>query len=258
MTAHTDFELVNILLNQLVRNIESTLGNNFIGCYLFGSLAVGDFDPSTSDVDVLIATRQNLGPLEVEQLSSFHKALFLSKTPFSSELECFYASQTDLQNCAPGKSPCFKVDRGNGSLQLETLDADWVINSYSLLNYGKTIKGPPISSLIAPVSVEKLKAAVRDLLEMWWFPMTKDRKKLEHAGYRFYAILTMARMLATFELNKIVSKKVAAAYALAELDGRWIRLIEKALNRDDSASVEETQALIGFTRQRLATEEPEV
>ncbi len=251
MTEHTGFEPANLLLNQFSQNAELILRNNFIGCYLFGSLAVGDFDPATSDVDILVATHHNLSQLEVEQLSFFHKTLFESKASYSAELECFYASKNDLQNFVQGKSPCYKVDRGSGGLQLETLDADWVINSFSLLNYGKIIKGPDVRSLIAPVSVEKLKAAIRDLMELWWFPMVKNRKKLEHAGYRFYAILTMARMLATFELNKIISKKAAAAYALAKFDERWRCLIEKAQNRDESASVEETQAFIHFTRQQL-------
>lgn len=251
MKACTEFESVNLLLDQLTQGVARILGSNFIGSYLFGSLVVGDFDPATSDVDILVVSLRNLNQSEVEQLSVFHKTLFQSKTAFSTELECFYASKSDLQNFVQGVSLCYKVDRGSGSLMLETLDADWVINSFSLLNHGKAVIGPPISSLIAPVSVEKLKSAIRDLMESWWLPMVSEPKKLEHAGYRFYAILTMARMLATFDLNKIVSKKTAVTYALTTLDDRWKQLILKALKRDVSGSVVETQDFIRFTREKL-------
>lgn len=251
MSTHTKFESVNLLLDQLAQNVERILGSNFIGCYLFGSLAVGDFDPATSDVDILVVSLHNLNPSEVEQLSDFHKTLFQSKTAFSTELECFYASKNELQNFVQGSSICYKIDRGSGGLALETLDADWVINAFSLLNFGITVMGPPVSSLIAPVSIENLKSAVQDLLEFWWVPMISEPKKLEHAGYRFYAILTMTRMLATAELNQIVSKNEAAKYALMILDERWKQLIQKALNRDASGSISETQDFIRFTREKL-------
>ena len=139
MSAHTECESVKLLLDQLTQNVERILGSNFVGCYLFGSLVVGDFDPATSDVDVLVLSLQNLNPSEVELLSVFHKTLFESKTAFSTELECFYASKKDLQNFIQGTSTCYKVDRGCGSPLLETLDADWVINAFSLLNHGKTV-----------------------------------------------------------------------------------------------------------------------
>ncbi len=174
MSAHTEFESVNLLLDQLAQNVERILGSNFIGCYLFGSLAVGDFDPATSDVDILVVSHHNLNPFEVEQLSDFHKTLFQSKTAFSTELECFYASKNELQNFAQGKSICFKVDRGSGGLAF-----------------------------------------------------------------------------ATAELNKIVSKKEAAKFALTIPDERWKQLIQKALNRDASGSVSETQGFIRFTREKL-------
>jgi predicted nucleotidyltransferase len=248
---YTPFEPVNRLLSQLVQNVERILESNFVGCYLFGSLAVGDFDPATSDVDVLLVSSQQLNQSEIDQLSIFHKELFRSKAAFATELECFYVAKSDLQTLAVGKSPCYKVDRGSGGLQLETLDADWIINSFSLLNHGKIVAGPPVSMVVSPVSVEQLKAAIRNLMESWWYPMASHREKLEHPGYRFYAILTMARMLATFEFNKIVSKKEAASLASPQLDEGWKRLIEKAKDRDVSASIEDTQDFIRFTRNKL-------
>ncbi len=251
LKVYTPFEPVNLLLSQLVENLGSILGDNFVGCYLFGSLAVGDFDPATSDVDILVATFRKLNQIEIDQLSNFHRELFRSGKPLATELECFYVAKPDLQNFIEGKSTCYKVDRGSGNLQLETLDADWIINSFSLHNHGKVVVGPTVNTVLAPVSVEELRGAIRNLMESWWYPMANHRKKLEHPGYRFYAILTMVRMLATFEINEIISKKAAVTFSHNRLDERWKRLVEKAQKRDVSASVEETQEFIRFTREKL-------
>ena len=43
----------------------AVLGHNFVGLYLLGSLAVGDFD-LTSDVDFMIVTKSELSHGEVE------------------------------------------------------------------------------------------------------------------------------------------------------------------------------------------------
>ena len=47
---------VTPLLDELVSGITDALGDNLVGVYLRGSLALGGFDPATSDVDVLVVT----------------------------------------------------------------------------------------------------------------------------------------------------------------------------------------------------------
>ena len=46
---YTPYEDVNLILNLLLANVQEVLTNQFIGLYLYGSLATGDFDPKTSD-----------------------------------------------------------------------------------------------------------------------------------------------------------------------------------------------------------------
>ena len=42
------------LLTRLVANFRETLSKNLVGIYLHGSLAMGSFNPLTSDVDFLV------------------------------------------------------------------------------------------------------------------------------------------------------------------------------------------------------------
>ena len=52
----TPYQDVNIFLNLLLSNLKSILGDHFIGLYLGGSLALGDFNPHRSDIDFIAAT----------------------------------------------------------------------------------------------------------------------------------------------------------------------------------------------------------
>lgn len=44
---------VTEILNTLLASLQDSLGENLVGLYLRGSLALGDFIPETSDLDVL-------------------------------------------------------------------------------------------------------------------------------------------------------------------------------------------------------------
>src|SRR5581483_12314041 len=56
----TAYPQINATLRLLEGDVRAVLGARFAGMYLYGSLASGDFDPATSDVDFLVVTA---GPL---------------------------------------------------------------------------------------------------------------------------------------------------------------------------------------------------
>jgi predicted nucleotidyltransferase len=51
---------VKALIGKLISDLESILGENLIGVYLHGSLAMGGFVPGRSDVDVMIVVKNAL------------------------------------------------------------------------------------------------------------------------------------------------------------------------------------------------------
>ena len=63
-------ELASVL-KQFVAGVQNELGENFLGAYLVGSLATGDFDLD-SDVDFLILTNAELSDAEVRPLQTTH------------------------------------------------------------------------------------------------------------------------------------------------------------------------------------------
>jgi Nucleotidyltransferase domain len=59
------------VLETFVAAVQTSLGRNFVGAYLVGSLATGDFD-CDSDVDFLIVTNDDLTRREVRSLRAAH------------------------------------------------------------------------------------------------------------------------------------------------------------------------------------------
>ncbi len=52
----TPYPDVNAVLRLLLEGAQPILGDHFIGLYLYGSLASGDFNPQTSDIDFVVVT----------------------------------------------------------------------------------------------------------------------------------------------------------------------------------------------------------
>jgi predicted nucleotidyltransferase len=69
-------ELTSVL-QRFVVGVQDALGNNFLGAYLVGSLAMGDFDLD-SDVDFLILTNWELSDAEVRSYKQHMSASMLS------------------------------------------------------------------------------------------------------------------------------------------------------------------------------------
>ena len=88
----------------------------------------------------------------------------------------------------------------------------------------------------------------------WWAPTVADATRLRQPGYQPYAVLTMCRALYTLAHGTIVSKPVAAHWALATLDARWGPLVTRALAgpTGNPADLPATQDLIACTVARWA------
>ena len=64
----TPYADVNATLHALLDRLQVLLGKRLVGPYLFGSLASGDFDPASSDIDFVVATSDELDAARVVAL----------------------------------------------------------------------------------------------------------------------------------------------------------------------------------------------
>lgn len=219
---------VRQMLASLLAGVQAILQDEFIGLYLSGSLAAGDFDPHTSDIDFLVVTRAELSAAQLAGLDAMHQRLLESSPQWGGELEGSYISLGAIRRHQHPPSSHPHLERGLGTLRVEPHDNDWIIHRYIIRSQGVALAGPPPAQLIDPVTPAELKQAVGELLFGWWEPMLAEPFRLEHLGYRYYAVQTMCRTLYTLEFGTVVSKAVAARWATAQHGSRWVPLIDES------------------------------
>jgi predicted nucleotidyltransferase len=69
----TKYPEIEKLVLELGDLIKSTLGTKIHGLYLFGSLATDDFDPKTSDIDLLAIVESKITDLGFAKLKNMHQ-----------------------------------------------------------------------------------------------------------------------------------------------------------------------------------------
>jgi hypothetical protein len=228
MNGPTPYPDVNAALSELLGNVRDLLGDHFTGMYLHGSLATGDFNPATSDIDFLVVTTGEL-PLElVPALASMHRRMADGGSRWAQRIEGAYIPQAALCRYDPEHAthPWLGAD---GHFAVEQLHSDWVIQRHILRERGVVLAGPHPCTMIDPVSADDLRAAVRAILREWWSGKLENHGWLEDAEYRAFAILTMCRALHTLHHGEVASKPVAARWAQHTLPDPWPSLIERAM-----------------------------
>jgi hypothetical protein len=248
-TPYTD---VNQILNILYAKAETILGSRLVGMYLYGSLASGDFNPETSDLDFVFVTTGELPEEVVAGLEAMHADLWASELRWAAKLEGTYIPQAALRRYEANGPLCPWINEGRFSL--ERHNSDWVIQRQVLRQGGVVVAGPPLANLIDPVDPEELRQGVLGILKAWWVSKLATPDNFRRSDYQVYAVLTMCRALYTIEKGVIASKPVSARWAQAVLGERWAGLIGWALDWSHATQTErfdETLAFIRYTLSRL-------
>lgn len=225
----TGYPDVNEVLNMLLSEARKILGNEFVGMYLYGSLASGDFSPESSDIDFLVVTSDSLSEDSISELEAMHNHLWATGLKWASKLEGAYVPK-DLIRChVPDAPPCPTINEGK--FYVAGLGSDWIIQRHIIREYGVALAGPDPKTLIDPVAADDIRGAVSGVLHEWWFPMLDDPSWLRDHGseYHAFAILTMCRALYALEHGMIISKPAAAKWAQTRLGARWGQVIEQAI-----------------------------
>lgn len=224
----TPYPEINTVLEALRAGVEAVLGQHFIGLYLHGSLASGDFNLHRSDIDFLVVTAGELREELLPDLQAMHARLAGSGGKWAAKLEGSYIPRPALRRYEPEQAwhPALRID---GSFGVDQHASDWVIQRHLIREFGLVISGPPPRSLIDPVPRDALRRAARAILEEWWSPMLNDTTRLQSSEYQAYTILTMCRALYTIQQGRVLSKPNAARWAQQALGEHWATWIERAL-----------------------------
>jgi len=142
----TPYPEVYMVLNSLLPDVQTILGNQFTGLYLYGSLAFGGFDQD-SDVDFVVVTRDELPEASFYALQVMHDRIATMDSWCATQLEGSYIPQQALQTYDPVRVLHLHIDRGPGE-RLQRMQIDdaltrrawwggWIFLRVVLLENGK-------------------------------------------------------------------------------------------------------------------------
>ncbi len=217
------------MVSDLVTGIQQALGENLVGLYLRGSLAMGDFDPATSDVDFLAVTERPISEQDHKALAVLHKRLAKLPNKYANDIEGAYIERDAIKRYQSGRQH-LTISRG-GALGWSVHGENWLLERWMVREQGAVLFGPDPSTFIDPISAEQIVAAVRNRLKDWvdWANDLDDPEwLLPRRSHKAYVVETMCRALYTLETGRITTKPHAVAWALETLPQPWRDLVERS------------------------------
>lgn len=255
----TPYADVNAVLHDFAARIGAILGSHFLGMYLYGSLALGDFDPHHSDIDYIVVTDAEIADDLFMALKEMHAHFDASDSPWAAKVEAAYIPQDTLRYSLPTLAQYPQIEKGR-PLVRDHLEIGWAFQCYTLREHGVVVAGPDPRTLIDPVDPHAMRQAILAIARGWLEGARHDPAWLvwlQHRSEQAFVVLTLCRFLYTLDSGTVASKPVAARWAKEPLGQRWATLIERSLARQHDkgetpdSDMDDTVALIQYTVERI-------
>jgi Domain of unknown function (DUF4111)/Nucleotidyltransferase domain len=256
-SAPTAYPEVNEALRAFHASVQAILGLRLRGLYLVGSLALGDFDPAASDLDIIVVTDGALPEDRIEALRDFHTRFRASDSPWATRLEAVYIPQDDLRSPATASVSYPQVERDRPFF-VEPPEPGWSVQRYTLREYGVVIAGPNPRDLLDPVDPDEMGHTGAFIAHGWLDDVEHDPTWLDWARPRPYfafVVATLCRLLYTLETGDVASKPTATRWAQQTLESQWADLIPRAWaarNEARDTTSDDLETLVAFIRYTAA------
>jgi len=214
---------------------QAALKSNFVGLYLLGSLAVGDFD-LTSDVDFMIVTNDELSDAELARVQSSHTQALARDSRWVKHLEYSIFPMSKLSELS---SPY--GDRGirnesearniwyfdNGSPAPERSDHDnTLVTRWTLRHKSRAVLGPEPAAFAPDVTADQLRQEIQRSMIGWIQKVADNEATLNNRFHQVFLVLNNCRALQDLHEGRITSKLEGVAWAKQHLDPEWHALID--------------------------------
>ncbi|MCA0987500.1 aminoglycoside adenylyltransferase domain-containing protein [Guptibacillus algicola] len=220
---------VKDFVRNVVDEIKAILKDGFVGFYVHGSLAMGGFNPTRSDVDVLVVTKRELTIGENEKLATV--LLNVSNDPYPVEI-----SVLTEEHLRDWKHPCFyefhysEAWREPYELALSNEDVEYIADlkgedpdlaaHLTILNQrGICIEGPPIRALFPSIPRSDYVASIL-------YDYDDCLRDIEENPV--YCVLNIVRVYWYLHDGEISSKQEAGKWGRKGFPREISRTIEKA------------------------------
>ncbi|MEI6136294.1 MAG: aminoglycoside adenylyltransferase domain-containing protein [Chloroflexota bacterium] len=219
---------VRELLDDVLDGVQTALGDSFVGLYVRGSLALGDFDDYTSDVDLVAVMEQPLDEAQFRALRAMHRRIESSRSPYVPRYEITYLDRLAVRRFVPGERHA--TLRQGGSLEWVEHRVDWIIERWVLREHGFRILGPDPHALIDPITSDQLIEANRQRLADWrsWLDDPSDGAWAPKHGQMAYVVETMCRCRYAVATGSIATKPQAVRWALEAFPEPWRTTVRRS------------------------------
>lgn len=162
-----------------------------------GSLALGDFQPRSSDVDLVVLSTGELDLTRQAELRGMHKKL-AKRSELGERLSCTYVDKTHIAEVGR-LHPTWAHGKALGRPLTPMMRRE-------LLAGGLTLYGPEPAGIVPPVSDEELAEFVRADLRDFWYPATDKKSIWQKDVWVDLGPLTVARAKVTLEDGRLITK----------------------------------------------------
>jgi hypothetical protein len=189
---------VGPLLDRFMADVSGVLP--LVALWAHGSLALGDFQPGRSDLDLVALTGTTLTPAQEQDLQRMHEALY-SQIPLAEKLHCAYVARSELGDTGHGH-----LTWAHGELFDRPVSP---VSRRELWQGGLCLLGPAPATVVPPVTDRKLADYVRGDLRDYWYPKTALPDLWLHDIWVDLGLLTFARATVTLREGRLITKREA-------------------------------------------------
>jgi predicted nucleotidyltransferase len=161
----TPYPELNNVLQNLVESVQEILSNDFVGAYLQGSFAIGDFDIH-SDVDFIMVTQTKPSDNQIQALQVMHERIYNLDSRWAQHLEGSYFPKNVLRHSSQRVEKLWYLDNGSRSL-IKADHCNTIVVRWVLRENGITLRGQPSESLVDPIPVELLRKEIIETIVGW-------------------------------------------------------------------------------------------
>jgi len=246
---------VTELLDGLTKETVCIFRESLVGLYVRGSLATGDFDPETSDVDVLVILEKRVDDDTFRKIEEMHGRLVTLHPRYGPWLEATYVDRAAIRSFTPDVRQPTLLRRK--PLVWHPHGCQWLLDYATARECGIALRGPAISSLIDPIPQDRIKNAIRERLREWtkWASNPGNPDWQLPNSHKSYVVATMCRALYALECNVLASKVRSTKWAIdifpepcrttVERSRVWLRELQS-----DLALVPEVQRFVFWASTR--------
>lgn len=224
-------EKLKSILDEYSDVITKLLGDNLIGIYLTGSIALGGYHENKSDIDFTTLMKKPLDDNQISELNVIHKNI-LKKHP-KNIFEGHYITLTELGNDPNEIEPIVSYYEGKIGKSYHGIN---IVTWFTLKKYGATVFGTPARELPFSASENELAAYVINNVNSYWkkwlsdsikFLSVKGLYSLTSAAIE-WVVLGISRMHYTLSTSDIASKDGIISHVLKHTPKKYHRIIREA------------------------------